>query len=230
MPKREFIEKMFDDIAPSYDKLDHLLSVGIDKNWRRKAAKRLRQSKPLKVLDVACGTGDSIVALYKSGIRDLTGIDISRKMLAVAEKKLKRKYIDAKILHEDCASMSFEDETFDAVTTFFGMRNFEDKKQCLAEMRRVLKPGGTLVVVELSEPRNKAVKSVYRLYFQRFTPWIGGKVSGNKNAYRYLPGSVAHFPQPTEFIEILHNAGFADIKHKPLSFGICRIYICKKTT
>lgn len=228
MPKREFIEKMFDDIAPSYDKLDHILSVGIDKNWRRKAAKMICQSKPSKVLDIACGTGDSLVALAKSGIKDLTGIDISKKMLGVAEKKLKRKHIDVKIFHEDCASMSFEDETFDAVTTFFGMRNFEDKLQCLAEIRRVLKPGGTLAVIELSEPRNKAVKSVYRLYFQHFTPWVGGKVSGKRNAYRYLPGSVAHFPQPAEFMGILHDAGFTNIKHKPLSFGICRIFICKK--
>lgn len=231
MAKKEGIRTLFNNIAPDYDKLNHILSLNIDKGWRKKAVRRLADVKtPLKVLDVACGTGDFTIEIARN-VADgskVTGIDISEGMLAVGREKVKKAGLDIDMLVGDCEALPYEDNTFDRISVGFGVRNFEHLELGLSEMHRVLVPGGKLVILELSVPSNAFVRWCYKLYFLKVLPAIGGMVSGERSAYEYLPASVLRFPAPDKFMAIMKNAGFAAVEHTALTLGICRMYIGKK--
>lgn len=274
---------MFDSIAGDYDSLNHILSLDVDKIWRRRALKRIVDAPaPARVLDLACGTGDFSIAIAKalsrshkrvgtpveahakasvkapveapakapveaqvtstgfvtgdSGRSDLmtkghvTGVDLSEGMLAVMREKVDKAGLNGMISIEegDGENLRFPDNTFDRVTIAFGIRNFEDRPKGLREMLRVLKPGGRLVILELSRPENKVIRWFYDLYFLHILPKIGGKVSGDKAAYAYLPASVAAFPGKKAFMATMREAGFRAVTHKAFTLGICRMYTGEK--
>lgn len=231
MAKKEGIRKLFDNIAPNYDKLNHILSLNIDKGWRRKAVRELvNEHKPLKVLDVACGTGDFTIEIARKVApgSEVIGIDISDGMMAVGRKKITDVGVNAELKVADCENLPYEDNTFHRISVGFGVRNFEHLQLGLNEMYRVLTPGGKLVILELSVPSNSFLRWCYKLYFLKVLPAIGGFVSGDRSAYEYLPASVLDFPAPEKFISMMKDAGFDNVKHTPLTFGICRMYIGKK--
>ena len=248
MAEKNFVRSMFNNIAPTYDKLNHILSLNIDKIWRKKAVKRIvknlknSESEKLKnnsqvfrfsdsqVLDVACGTADSTIALAKAGVPRVTGVDISEGMLKVGEKKIEELNLNSVISLkvEDCENLSFNDNTFDVAFIAFGIRNFEDKKKGLKELHRVLKPNGHLLILELSVPQNKILLSLYKLYFLHILPFIGKKISGDNKAYTYLPQSVMNFPKPKDFLQTMEECGFKDVRQKALTFGLCRMYEGKR--
>ena len=224
MAKKEFVEQMFDDIAPTYDKLNHILSLNVDKGWRRKAVRRIVATRPTHVLDVACGTGDFAIALAKAGVERVTGVDISQGMLDVGEEKVKALGLNIEMHVDDCEHLSIADATFDAVSVAFGVRNFEHLQQGLNEMQRVLRPGGLVCIVELSVPSNRLLLWGYKLYVLHILPFIGRIVSGNGSAYRYLPESVLRFPKPDKVCAMLAEAGFRDVEAKAFTFGLCRMF------
>lgn len=250
MAEKNFVRSMFNNIAPTYDKLNHILSLNIDKIWRKKAVKRIVKNlknseteklktnsqifsfsdsqiqKDSQVLDVACGTADSTIALAKAGVPRVVGVDISEGMLKVGEKKIEELKLNSTITLkvEDCENLSFNDNTFDAAFIAFGIRNFEDKKKGLKELHRVLKPNGLLLILELSVPQNKILLSLYKLYFLHILPFIGKKISGDNKAYTYLPQSVMNFPKPKDFLQTMEECGFKDVRQKALTFGLCRMY------
>jgi len=250
MADKNFVRSMFNNIAPTYDKLNHILSLNIDKIWRKKAVKRIvknlknSETENLKtnsqilrfsdsqiqensqVLDVACGTADSTIALARAGISSVTGVDISEEMLKVGKTKVSAQNLDSVITLqvEDCENLSFDDNTFDAAFIAFGIRNFEDRRNGLRELRRVLKPNGHLLILELSVPQNKILLSLYKLYFLHILPFIGKKISGDSMAYTYLPQSVMNFPKPKEFMEMMKECGYRNVRQKALTFGLCRMY------
>lgn len=274
---------MFDSIAGDYDALNHILSLDVDKIWRKKALKQIVDAPaPARVLDLACGTGDFSIAIAKalsrshkrvvtpieahvkasvkapveapakapveaqvtstgfvtgdSGRSDLmtkghvTGVDLSEGMLAVMREKVGKAGLTEMISIEegDGENLRFPNNTFDRVTIAFGIRNFEDRPKGLREMLRVLKPGGRLVILELSRPENKVIRWFYDLYFLHILPKIGGKVSGDKAAYAYLPASVAAFPGKKAFMATMREAGFRAVTHKAFTLGICRMYTGEK--
>ncbi len=228
MAKKENIKRLFDNIAPDYDKLNHILSLNIDKGWRKKAVREIVDSdSPLKVLDVACGTGDFTIEIARKAATgsSVTGIDLSEGMMAVGRDKIKAAGVDAALEYGDCEALKYADDTFDRISVGFGVRNFEHLTIGLREMCRVLKPAGKLVILELSVPSNPIIRWCYKLYFLNILPAIGGMVSGNRGAYEYLPASVLHFPAPDKFIPMLREAGFAEVKHKAFTFGVCRMYV-----
>ena len=235
MPAKEGIRKLFDSIAPDYDRLNHMLSLDIDKSWRKKAIKEaLGSGQPLDILDVACGTGDFAIGLAKAapaGSR-ITGIDISENMLSIGREKVKSSGLDGcvQLAAGDCEDLPFADGTFDRTTAAFGVRNFEHLETGLREMYRVLKPSGEIVILELSTPSGRIPAALYKLYFLNILPAIGGFVSGNRGAYRYLPESVLRFPRPEEFMKIMGKCGFTGIRHRSFTMGICRMYTGIKTT
>ena len=234
MADKNFVRAMFNNIAPTYDKLNHILSLNIDKIWRKKAVKRIcknlrnSESQNLRsahVLDVACGTADSTIALSKAGIPFVTGIDISDGMIKIGEEKIAALKIDnINLKVDDSENLSFNDNTFNSAFIAFGIRNFEDKKKGLNELRRVLKDKGHLLILELSVPQNKILLSLYKLYFLHILPFIGKKISGDSKAYTYLPQSVMNFPKPKEFMKMMEECGYKNVKQKALTFGLCRIY------
>ncbi len=224
MAKKEFVEQMFDDIAPTYDKLNHILSLNVDKGWRRKAVRRIVATRPKHVLDVACGTGDFAIALSQAGVEKVTGVDISQGMLDVGIAKVKALGLNIEMHVDDCEHLGIEDNTFDAVSVAFGVRNFEHLQRGLNEMQRVMRPGGLVCIVELSVPSNALLRWAYKLYFLHILPFVGGLVSGNRNAYRYLPESVLRFPKPDEVCRMLKEAGFCDVEAKAFTFGLCRMF------
>ena len=231
MAKKEGVKKMFDNIAPDYDKLNHILSLNIDKNWRKKAVRELAdEARPLNVLDVACGTGDFTIEIAKKVAPDsrVVGVDISDGMIAVGLEKLSKLGINASMEVADCEALPYEDNTFDRISVGFGVRNFEHLELGLSEMYRVLTPGGKLVILELSVPSNALIRWGYKLYFLKVLPFIGGLVSGDRGAYEYLPASVLRFPAPDKFMEIMKSAGFDIVEHTALTLGICRMYVGKK--
>ena len=231
MAKKEGIRKLFDNIATNYDKLNHILSLNIDKGWRRKAVRELvNEHKPLKVLDVACGTGDFTIEIARKVApgSEVIGIDISDGMMAVGRKKIADVGVNAELKVADCENLPYEDNTFHRISVGFGVRNLEHLQLGLNEMYRVLTPGGKLVILELSVPSNSFLRWCYKLYFLKVLPAIGGFVSGDRSAYEYLPASVLDFPAPEKFISMMKDAGFDNVKHTPLTFGICRMYIGKK--
>lgn len=231
MAKKEGVKKMFDNIAPDYDKLNHILSLNIDKNWRKKAVRELAdEARPLNVLDVACGTGDFTIEIARKVPQGSTvvGVDISDGMIAVGLEKLAKLGIDATLKVADCEALPYEDNTFDRISVGFGVRNFEHLELGLSEMYRVLAPGGKLVILELSVPSNAFIRWCYKLYFLKILPFIGGLISGNRSAYEYLPASVLRFPAPDKFMSIMKSAGFDVVEHRALTLGVCRMYIGKK--
>ncbi len=228
--KKEQIATMFDRIAPKYDFLNHTLSFGIDKLWRKKAIRLISSNSPETILDVATGTGDFAIAALKSGAKKITGIDISKEMVAVGVEKVKELGLEDKIelMTGDSEAIQFPDKSFDAVTVAFGVRNFENLGRGLDELFRVLKQGGTLCVLEFSKPRNALVKFGYKFYSNNLMPWIGRMVSGDRSAYTYLPESVEGFPDGEKFITFMGQSGFVQIREYRLTFGIATIYIGKK--
>ena len=232
MPKKEKIEQMFNDIAPSYDRLNHLMSLVIDNIWRKKAIKEIVDGTQQQILDVACGTGDSTIAIAKAmepGGR-VTGIDISAGMMEPLMRKAAHEGVHdrIKLLQADALQMPFEADTFHRVTCAFGIRNFEDRKKGLAEFLRVLKPGGKAVILELGIPDKPFIKTLYDIYFRHILPLIGGLISGNRAAYRYLPESVYAFPRPEAFCAMMERAGFHNVRHRNFTFGLCRLFIGEK--
>lgn len=231
MAKKEGIRKLFDNIAPDYDRLNHILSLNIDKGWRRKAVKNLLDTAtPLNILDVACGTGDFTIEIAQKAPQGskITGIDLSEGMMKIGREKIKAAGVDAQMVQGDCEQLQYPNDTFHRISVGFGVRNFEHLQQGLCQMHRVLKPGGKLVILELSVPSNPIIRWCYKLYFLKILPAIGGWISGDRGAYEYLPASVLRFPAPDKFAGMLKEAGFTDVGHKALTLGICRMYIGHK--
>ena len=231
MAKKEGVRKMFDNIANNYDKLNHILSLNIDKRWRKKAVRELvDEPRPLKVLDVACGTGDFTIEIARKVApeSEITGVDISEGMIAVGMEKIAKSGLKASMHVADCEALPYADNTFDRISVGFGVRNFEHLELGLREMYRVLVPGGKMVILELSVPSNALIRWAYKLYFLKILPFIGGIISGNKSAYIYLPSSVLRFPAPEKFMDMMKSAGFDMVEHTSLTLGICRMYIGKK--
>lgn len=271
---------MFDSIAPEYDKLNHIMSLDIDRTWRKRALKYIfkpdraeramaaggdSETGGLHILDIACGTGDFSIAIARemlrrasackgetqSGIDEnpsenpisahgahtggywpghVTGLDLSEGMLKIMGEKVKAEGLEKMISYEmgDCENLRFADGSFDRVTVAFGVRNFENREKGLREMLRVLRPGGELVILELSVPSNAVIRWFFNLYFLHILPLIGGKVSGDKAAYKYLPASVLNFPGKKEFMNTLRECGFRSVRHKAFTLGICRMYSGEK--
>ncbi len=228
--KKEQVEQMFDNIAPKYDFLNHFLSLGIDKIWRKKAVRLLNKYQPKNILDVATGTGDFAIAARKTGADKIVGFDLSEQMIRVGEQKVKRRKLDKLIqfVKGDSENMPFEDESFDAITVAFGVRNFENLEAGLDEFYRVLKPGGVAVVLEFSKPKYFPFKQFYKFYFFRVLPFIGGLISKDASAYSYLPESVMAFPDDQNFLGILIERGFDSAFQKRQTFGIATIYLAVK--
>ena len=228
--KKEQIATMFNSIAPKYDFLNHTLSFGIDKMWRSKAIRLISDSAPETILDVATGTGDFAIAALKSGAKKVTGIDISKEMVAVGQEKICRMGLQDQIslMTGDSEAIQFPDFSFDAATVAFGVRNFENLSRGLEELYRVLKQNGTLCILEFSKPRQPLVRFGYKLYSKYLMPWFGRMVSGDKSAYTYLPESVEEFPDGEKFIAFMRQAGFKQISEYRRTFGIATIYIGKK--
>ncbi len=229
MPKKEKIREMFDGIAPSYDRLNHIMSLNVDKVWRRHALKQIVDGTPQRLLDVACGTGDSTISAAVAAAEGsvVTGVDISEGMMAMVMDKARKAGVADRIRLQvaDGEALPFADGSFHRVTCAFGIRNFEHKEKGLAEFRRVLCPGGRAVILELSVPQNRVIRWFYDLYFLHVLPWIGGVVSGDKAAYKYLPASVHAFPAPGEFCTMMREAGFSRVSHKAFTLGLCRMYV-----
>ena len=229
MPKKEKIQEMFDSVAPSYDRLNHIMSLGIDRIWRRKALREIVDGSQQRILDVACGTGDSSIAIAKaagSGTR-VTGVDISEGMMSLVMRKASHEGVHdrIKLLKADAEALPFPDGNFHRVTCAFGIRNFEHKDIALQEFLRVLAPGGKAVILELSLPDNKRLRKLYDLYFMHILPFVGGLISGNKEAYKYLPASVHAFPAPPVFCNMMRDAGFSNVRFRTFTLGLCRLYI-----
>ena len=228
--KVEQVERMFDHIAPAYDRLNHLMSLGIDRSWRRTALKWLRPHRPALVLDVATGTGDfAIQACRMLPSASLTGVDLSEGMMQVGRRKVEQAGLAARIdfQREDCEALTFSDASFDAVTVAFGIRNFEHLDRGLREMCRVLRPGGHLVILELSTPDRPPMKQLYWIY-SRLIPLMGRLVSHDRSAYTYLPQSIRAFPQGEVMSESIRRAGFSDVRFRRLTFGVCTLYMATK--
>ena len=226
--KAKQVEEMFDSIAPAYDFMNRAMTLGIDRWWRRVAVRMVGKTHPQHILDVATGTGDFAIDLYrKLQPQQVVGIDLSQGMLDVAREKIARRGLSDAITVQqgDCLALPFEDGSFDAVTVAFGVRNFEHLLQGYKEMHRVLEPGGTLCVVELSTPRNRVVRWFYDLYTLHIIPWMGSLKSGDRSAYRYLPQSIAAVPQGDDMLAIMREAGFTNCKVKRLTLGTCSIYV-----
>lgn len=226
MGKKEQVAQMFDNIAPSYDLLNKLLSLGIDRWWRYKAINQLKELQPKNILDVATGTADVAIATIRLNPHAVTGIDISNQMLEIGREKVKKLNLASKItlLQADAENLPFESNTFDAITVAFGVRNFENLDKGLAELYRVLKPSGKLVVLEFSKPKIFPVKQVFNIYFKYVLPFIGKLISKDKSAYTYLPESVQAFPEGTNFTNILQQTGFKLTKCTALTLGISSLY------
>lgn len=229
--KTDQVRQMFDAIAPAYDFMNRAMTLGIDIWWRRLAVKCLKRITPAHILDVATGTGDFAIQLHDSlHPQHITGIDLSPGMLAEAQRKVKEKGLQEVISFEegDCMALPMQDNTFDAVTVAFGVRNFEHLQQGYQEMARVLRPGGMLCVLELSTPTNKLIRWFYDLYTLHIIPAIGSIKSGDKSAYRYLPNSIAAVPQGDDMLQLMRNAGLKEATFRRLTLGVCTIYTAVK--
>lgn len=229
--KSEQIKTMFDNIAPAYDFMNRAMTFGIDRCWRRKAVDMLAKTSPREILDVATGTGDLAMLLARR-IKEskVTGLDLSEGMIAVGRKKVGEAGLEERISLQcgDCLNMPFEENSFDAVTVAYGVRNFENLLQGYREMLRVLRPGGTINVIELSTPTSPIVKPLYKFYTRYIIPTVGRIVSKDVRAYAYLPESIAAVPQRKSMTALMSEAGFVDTAYRTLTFGTCCIYTAKK--
>lgn len=226
LSKKEQVAKMFNNISHKYDLLNHLLSLGIDIQWRKKAIKQLKPIQPKSILDVATGTGDFAIQSLSLNPQKVIGVDISDGMLSVGKEKIANKKLDHIISLEngDSENLRFSDNNFDAVIVAFGVRNFEHLENGLSNMHRVLRKGGKVVILEFSKPTSFPFKQIYNFYFNSILPNIGNVISRDNSAYTYLPESVQAFPDGERFLEILNKTGFNQIECIPLTFGICSIY------
>ena len=225
------VEQMFDNIAPTYDKLNHRLSWDIDRGWRKKAIQQLAPHQPQTILDIATGTGDfAILAAEMLHPVKLIGADISEGMMQIGREKVAKKGLDSIIdfAKEDCLALSYPDGSFDAVTAAFGIRNFADLDKGLREMCRVLKPGGHLSIVELTTPVKFPIKQLFHVYSHTVLPLYGRLISRDTSAYSYLTKTIEAFPQGERMVEILKKAGFSEASFKRLTFGICTMYFATK--
>jgi demethylmenaquinone methyltransferase/2-methoxy-6-polyprenyl-1,4-benzoquinol methylase len=228
--KKEQVAAMFNNISKRYDLLNHVLSLGIDVIWRKKAINLLQKDQPKLILDIATGTGDFAIEALALHPDKVIGVDISQGMLEVGKKKIKKKKLDHLIELQlgDSEKLLFPENNFDAVIVSFGARNFENLEKGLAEMYRVLKPGGKTIIIEFSKPEKFPMKQGYNFYFKYILPRIGKLVSKDNEAYTYLPESVQAFPYGNEFLGILKRVGFKNTKCKSLTFGISSIYVGEK--
>jgi demethylmenaquinone methyltransferase/2-methoxy-6-polyprenyl-1,4-benzoquinol methylase len=224
---KDRVEAMFNSISGNYDRLNRLLSFGTDRRWRRRAVDFIgNHISPKRILDVATGTGDLALAALRLDPEKITGIDISGKMLALGRAKIARLGLESKIelLTGDSEKIMFPDRTFDLVMSAFGVRNFENTSDGLSEMLRVLRPGGMIMILEFSKPARFPMKQLYGFYFTRILPVIGKRVSGDPDAYTYLPESVLHFPDNEDFLNLLRRTGFIRSGQKKMTGGIASIY------
>lgn len=225
--KKEQVATMFNNISGTYDFLNHFMSLGIDILWRKKAIRQLKAQQPKSILDVATGTGDfAFEAIKILKPERITGVDISAGMLEVAKKKIKERKLDHvfSVRLGDSEMLPFEDNQFDAITVAYGVRNYENLEKGLADMRRVLKPGGKIVILEFSKPQGFPIKQLYNFYFKHITPFFGKVFSKDARAYQYLPESVAAFPDGAAFTQLMERVGFSQTKQITLTFGISSIY------
>ncbi|MCI5059315.1 MAG: bifunctional demethylmenaquinone methyltransferase/2-methoxy-6-polyprenyl-1,4-benzoquinol methylase UbiE [Flavobacteriales bacterium] len=228
--KKEQVADMFNNIASNYDFLNHFLSLGIDKIWRKKVVRILKEKNPKQILDIATGTGDLALEHLKLNPDQIIGVDISQNMLDVGKKKIASKGVSHLIDFQlgDSENLQFEDATFDAITVAFGVRNFENLGKGLSEIARVLKVDGKAVILEFSTPKKFPIKQVYSFYFKNILPNLGKLISKDPRAYTYLPESVNAFPEGKEFVGLLEKSGFTKINQVPVSFGIATIHILEK--
>ncbi|MCE2712199.1 MAG: bifunctional demethylmenaquinone methyltransferase/2-methoxy-6-polyprenyl-1,4-benzoquinol methylase UbiE [Cryomorphaceae bacterium] len=224
--KKEEVAEMFDKISVRYDFLNHFLSLGIDKLWRKKAVKLLREIKPQRILDLATGTGDFAIALLRLNPKEIVGMDISDGMLEVGRKKMRKHGFEniISMRNGDSEALPFDDNYFDALTVGFGVRNYENLEKGLAEMLRVVRKDGKLVILEFSKPKKFPVKQYYAFHSKYIIPFFGKRISKDEKAYAYLPESVAAFPEGREFELILEKIGYKDVRSKLLAGGIATIY------
>ncbi|MCF6359870.1 MAG: bifunctional demethylmenaquinone methyltransferase/2-methoxy-6-polyprenyl-1,4-benzoquinol methylase UbiE [Cyclobacteriaceae bacterium] len=224
--KKEQVAQMFNNISKRYDLLNHVLSMGIDILWRKKAVRMLKPFAPKIILDIATGTGDFAIESVRLKPIKIYGVDISEGMLEVGRKKIEAKKLDNLIKMQlgDSENLAFEDNFFDAVTVAFGVRNYENLKLGLSEMFRVMKPGGHVVIIEFSKPSGFPIKQLYNFYFKAILPTIGKLISKDQSAYTYLPESVSAFPYGDKFLDIMNEVGFTETKAIPLTLGISSIY------
>ena len=219
----------FDKIARTYDRLNRVMTLGLDRRWRRYAAHAVCRDAAccVSILDVACGTGDMILSLMQTrhaASLQVTGVDLSEEMMSIARAKAPATYMTG-----DAEHLPFEDGTFDAVTCAFGVRNFVHLELGLSEMLRVLKPGGRMVILELATPDSPLIRPFYNLYTKHILPWLGSRIAGNREAYTYLPESIAHFPKGDAFLKILNSQiSILNCRHQRLTFGVCRMYTVEK--
>ena len=231
LSKKEQVAEMFNNIAGKYDFLNHLLSMGIDKGWRKKAIKSISIIAPKKILDVATGTGDlAIAAAKKIPESKIVGVDIAAQMLAVGEEKINEKKLGERIVMRlgDSEQLPFEDAAFDAVLCAFGVRNFQNLENGLRDMCRVTRAGGRIAILEFSKPKTFPVKQLFTFYFRYVMPMLGKLVSKHQTAYTYLPDSVNAFPEGADFCAIMERSGFQNVTAEPLSFSIYSLYIAEK--
>lgn len=226
-PSRKQVYQMFDRIAGRYDLLNHLLSAGCDRRWRRRVAALMPPGKGLHVLDLACGTGDQLIALSASGrVSRGIGIDLAEEMLTIGREKIRKTGLEQTLAVQtgDAENLAFEQSIFDAVTIAFGIRNMTDVPRTLGEMLRVLKPGGRAIILEFSLPRQRLVRGPYLFYLRHVLPRLGAIVSGDDAAYRYLNETIETFPHGEAFCQIMRDAGFRNVAVTPLTAGIVSIY------
>ena len=228
--KKEEVAEMFNNISGRYDFLNHFLSLGIDHLWRARAVKELREINPKKILDIATGTGDFAIANLKLKPEEVVGIDISSGMLKVGKEKMKKKKVDNIVSMQlgDSEDLPFDDNYFDGLTVGFGVRNFENLEKGLAEMLRVIRPGGKAIILEFSKPKMFPIKQVFGFYSKYFIPFFGKRISKDEKAYAYLPESVAAFPEGKDFEDVLEKLNYKNIKSISVSGGIATIYVGTK--
>jgi demethylmenaquinone methyltransferase/2-methoxy-6-polyprenyl-1,4-benzoquinol methylase len=228
--KKEEVAEMFNSISSRYDFLNHFLSLGIDHIWRRKAIRELKSLQPKRILDLATGTGDFAIAALRLNPTKIVGMDISKGMLSMGEIKMKKRGFDQVIEMKlgDSEALPFENDSFDAITVGFGVRNFENLTLGLSEMLRVTRKDGRIIILEFSKPKKFPVKQAFYLYSKYFIPFFGKRISKDAKAYSYLPESVAAFPEGEEFKNILSQIGYRNVQSKLVSGGIATIYIAEK--